>query len=383
MSSISKILCLSSGNQIQAMVEAVVQDAYECQYCDVSSLATVLSGFLPDLVLLDESVSGEAYRDSMTADLRAIPTLYLCDEQTKNLASLLRAYSAGAFDYLGYPFDKYALSNKLKVIETYEQLAKTASKLSLEPFTWEVSTDSTAYSSDTVLSFIEHTYEVNDLLGLAKALLSAALTFRLHAQVMFITAEGESFYSTDGRSLTPLERRILVENRASECCDYQDGVQLNASKISILLQPSVSNDEDLKLGALVPLFQKITKAANAKFKNLDTELALIRQTTNLVSSFEIVQSTIGNIRATLDNNRGEMSSLLHAMVSDFNHRISKLNLSETQQESLLEQMDETLRSAKLIIDKSYSSNLVFDSVIRLLKHLIDKQNELLKENQAK
>jgi hypothetical protein len=120
-------------------------------------------------------------------------------------------------------------------------------------------------------------------------------------------------------------------------------------------------------------------STDAKIKALDTEMALAEQTRNLTQSFKVVRDTLVEVGLNLQNSQHEVLGLLRNTIDELDRRIPTLGLEDDQEKYLINTLDEALQATHGIIESGENARGAFQTVCRLLDHLADRQETLLRD----
>ena len=337
----------------------------------------------PNIILLDVEmpemngyeVCSHLKENPLTAH---IPVIFLSG--LTDLQSRVSGFDAGGSDFLVKPFDERELKSKLSTIQSFikteESLRRQVKEASDTAYQAMQGTSELGIS----ISFIEASFQAKDINALARSVMDALDRLELRANLMLTSHGRSSFFSNTTLNIPPLEEELMgiIHAKGQRFTDFGSRTQINYNHAALLVKNMPIGSDD-KYGRYKDLLPTLVGLMDSKMLSIETENALIRQTQNLTESFDAVRDTLSNIGSRIKGNQNQVVSLLKDMLNELDHRIPTLGLEDDQEYYLLNRLDTTVVAAQNIIDNSEETSLAFNTVTRLLEHLIDKQNEMLAE----
>lgn len=336
----------------------------------------------PDLILLDvemPGMSGYQTCEILKCESLTHQTPIVFISANAGIRERMLGYELGAEDFIAKPFEPGELVYKLKKMTTR---LKTQQDLS-ERADMATRTAMTVMAGNSelgaVIQFVEFSYAANSCEELAQRFLRVMDSFGLSCGLLFITASGNRFFASRG-DLKPMEEELMVALHAKgqRFCDFGCRTQVNYSRIALLVKNMPLEDRD-RYGRLKDLFPSMLGAADAKVNGLDTEQAMLTQTQDLVRSFKIVETTLAEQSASLQMNQEHVVRVIHSLWGSVEAKLPTLGLDEDQESFLMTHLDGALHEARDVLENSSMLRGSFDSVMRLLKHLTDRQQRIVDE----
>ncbi len=381
-----KILSIDDDKIIHKIIRRSLDEEYELSFAESGDEGVNLANDLqPDIIILDVEMEGlNGYQVCETLkkqhNTSHIPVLFL--SSLSDLKSRIRSFEAGGADFLIKPFEKQELLSKLRTVAAFirsqEKLKEKAA------FANETAYAALRGSSDLGLTigFVEKTYHLDSIETLANTLLTTMSAFQVNVSVLIKTQDDYEYYS-NRNPLPPLEKDVLRAIHASgeRFKDFNNRTQVNFPNISMLIKNMPLEDEE-RYGRYKDVFPTILAAADAKIHIVENEMQQIERSKNLINAFDAVRRNLEIIGTQMQSNQVEVLSLLKNTFGELEVRIPHMGLDDDQEAFLNKTLDTAITSSESIIDGAAETRLAFDTIIRLMRHLMDKQNKLLMDIQA-
>ena len=381
-----KVLSIDDDKLIHKVIHRSLDEEYELSFAKSGDEGVALAvKTQPDIIILDVEMAGlngfevcEMLKNQHNTS--HIPVLFL--SSLSDLKSRIRGFEAGGADFLIKPFEKKELLFKLRTIGAF---IRSQSNLKQKA----ASANETAYaalrgSSDLGLTigFVEKTYHLNTFEALANTLLTTMSAFQVNVSLLVKGIENFQYYSNKN-PLPPLEKDVLntIFNEGMRFKDFGQRTQINFPNIAMLIKNMPLEDEQ-RYGRYKDIFPTILAAADAKIHIIRAEETQIARSKNLINAFEAVRTNLEVIGDQMNSNQEEILDLLKATYSELEIRIPKMGLDDDQEAFLNKTLDNAIASSESIVDGAGKTRLAFDTIIRLMRHLMEKQNKLLEDIQG-
>lgn len=334
----------------------------------------------PDFVLLDVEMPGmNGYEvcDKLKQQYgcRDTPILFLSSHS--GLRERMLGYEAGASDFIVKPFEAEVLLAELRLLSNFrrerEQLNKRAQTASDTAFMAMRGSSELGMA----IQFIEATYNCTDFDTIAQRFFDVTQQLSLSCALLFQTRSGKLFFSSKG-NLSPLEREVIttLHENGKRFNDFGCRTQINYPRVALLVKNMPLENREA-YGRYKDFLPTMLGSTDAKIKSLDTEMALVDQTRNLMQSFNVVRDTLVHVGENLQGTQKEVLQLLRATIDELETRIPTLGLEDDQEKYLINTLDGALQSTHGIIESGESARSAFQTVCRLLEHLSERQQKLL------
>lgn len=336
----------------------------------------------PDFVLLDVEMPGlNGYEvcDRLKHDpqTQEIPVIFLSSHA--DIRARMLGYEAGAADFLVKPFEPEELLAKLRVLgqlqkdrDALGQRAKAASDTAFMAMRG-------SSELGMAIQFIEATYNSESFDSIARHFFDVLAQLQLKGTLLFRTRNGYQYFASQNE-VPPLERDVIktLYESGNRFNDFGCRTQINYSRVALLIKNMPLNDHEA-YGRYKDFLPTMLGSTDAKIKALDTEIALADQTRNLTQSFKVVRNTLVEVGLNLQSTQHEVLGVLRDTIDQLDRRIPTLGLEDDQEKYLIDTLDEALHSTHGIIESGENARGAFQTVCRLLDHLADRQESLLRD----
>lgn len=378
-----KVLVVDDDKMVRNIICRALSDTYETITAEngLEGIDKVHSEN-PDFILLDVEMPGmNGYEvcDQLkqNPDTQNKPVLFLSSHSS--LRDRMLGYEAGATDFIVKPFETEELLAKLRLLgqfkrdrEALDQRAQSASATAFMAMRG-------SSELGLAIQFIEATYNAANFDTIARRFFDVTNQLGLNCALMFQTRSGRLFFSAKS-TVSPLEKEVIetLYDAGNRFNDFGCRTQINYSRVALLVKNMPLEDQEA-YGRYKDFLPTMLGSTDAKIKALDTELALIEQTRNLTHSFGVVRETLVQVGNNLQSTQGEVLTLLRDTIEKLDARIPTLGLEDDQEKYLITTLDGALQSTHGIIESGESARSAFQTVCRLLEHLSERQQNLLKE----
>ncbi len=336
----------------------------------------------PDIILLDVEMPGmngymvcEQLKQSEKT--RDIPVIFLSGHQTTQ--EKLLGYEAGADDFLIKPFEPDILLTKIKLLDEnqkkHEQLVREreeAQKTALVAMTG-------SSELGQILQFVEKTLPISDYNTLAEAVFNVTSILDLNCCLLFQVDPGGNFYSSDG-SNRPLEKDIMLKlSDEGRFYDFGCRTQINYRLVCLLIKNMPLEDSD-HYGRVKDLLPFLLACTDAKLQSIKARDDLRSQIETLSGTMDLVRTDLAAHAQRLQDSQEAAVKILRNLLREYDLKIPTLGLDDDQETFLLDSLDKAIDNASHQIDSSELTRQGFEGVLKLLQHVVDSQNQLMRED---
>ncbi len=381
----TKILAVDDDKISQKMIgRALAETDFKLIYADdgIQGLDRAFADN-PDIIILDVEMPGmngyevcEKLRGS--DQTRETPVIFLSSHST--LRERMQGYEVGADDYLVKPFEKDDLNAKIKILARYREEQKLLrAQIELAQKTAHIAMTGSSELGLAML-FVEKSYSFHNYNDLGLALLQICQQFELNCALMIISEEGNQWFSLD-EPIKPLEKDMLeMLDRSQRFIDFGSRTIVNFQNLSLLVRRMPLNDME-RYGRMKDLLPVLLSAVDSKINAIKADIALSRQSEELMHSFGQVRGLLYYLAKTLIANQQQSTELLQRMVTELNTDLLRMGLEDDQEAYILHRIDGAIDDARQQLDASGMLYVSFSKILATLKEISGKQG-LLQETFA-
>ena len=333
----------------------------------------------PGIILLDVELPDSngyeiCHKLRLKSEYLFTPILFISGKT--NLEERIKGYEAGGDDYITKPFETSELVAKVKAVIRQHEHKETLAEQFKEAQSTAIESMTGASELGLILQFFEKTYAINNFDQLANAIFSLLHALELKSCLYFETEQQNYFFCSDGEN-KPIEKEIMQRLRTEpRFFDFGHRTQINYPVVACLVK-NMPVEDRARYGRYKDVIPPILACANQKVLQLEMELLLQDHTMKFSESFK-------NIRMTLDDLANEMracqedgSSLLNTLFMSLEEAMPRLGLDDDQEQYLMNSIEEKINEAMEKVQNYEAIQITFDSLIRLLQHLVDNQEQLV------
>jgi DNA-binding response OmpR family regulator len=367
------------------VVQTIVRRSLESEGITVRSALNGQDGLAevnnstPDIILLDVEMPGlsgyevchQLRENPRTSD---VPVVFISSHSS--LRERMQGYEAGADDYLVKPFDPEHLMAKIRVLIKYlEQKASLEERYKLAEKTALTAMTGTS-ELGVAMDFMTKTFSYNNYETLAQGFFLATGQFGLNC-CLLIVDEGEShWFATDG-NISPLEKEMIeMAEKETRIIDFGFRTIVNYPGISLLVRNMPIEDME-RYGRTKDILPVFLQGVEAKVHALQTELALMQQSEELLRSFGRIRTDLYYLAKTLMTNQEDSAKVMHQMIHDLNLDLLRMGLEDDQEKYLLNRIEAAIEEAANRIDASTFIANSLSNVFLNLKTVTGKQQILV------
>lgn len=278
----------------------------------------------------------------------------------------IQAYEIGVNEFLNKPFDIYdfniRLSNiieireNLRLIQTQSEKASQTALLAME----------TSSELGVIMRYTDAINSMHDLNELGQALLNTCRAIGIKCSYQF-RALDETI--TQGNPLGSFDEQLINEFKTrGNILNFGSRSVFNKPLVSILTKNMPNNDPP-KYGRLKDHFQLIISATDNKLGIINTHRRLQKQQN--ASTLTIIQnshSALSNVSLEFAKLSEHIDSTMSWLKMELQHKLIALNLSEEQEQALMDMVDDTMERLAL----AYNSGVEIDNQVTQIKTFLSK-----------
>ena len=376
-----KILLIDDDSLAKKAIASALTDEYAVDMADDGDAGLMKAQtWQPQLILLDVEMPGKNGYE--VCDLlkrgeqtKSIPVIFISGHSS--LRERMLGYEVGAEDYLEKPCDKEILKAKVRRLLEVKQekdllnyQIKRAKETALEAIMG-------SSELGKAVRFVESTYSVGNYGELAQRLFEFVDDLGLKTCLMFVTTEGDKFYSQSKGDVSPLEQDLMrMLHSDSRFYDFGCRTQINYLNVSLLVKNMPLNDRE-KYGRMKDLLPFVLGATDEKVRILDTEYALRMQSSNLSRSVLAVKATLADITSSMQSNQEGITNSVRELLDELERNLPQMGLEDDQEAYIVKLVDSAFSNAVNHVDSNIALKASLDGVVRLLQFLTDEQNQIV------
>lgn len=333
----------------------------------------------PGIILLDvELPDSNGYEICHKLRLRSeflfTPILFISGKT--NLEERIKGYEAGGDDYITKPFETSELVAKVKAVIRQHEHKETLAEQFKEAQSTAIESMTGASELGLILQFFEKTYAINNFDQLANAIFSLLHALELKSCLYFETEQENYFFCSDGES-KPIEKEIMQRLRSEpRFFDFGNRTQINYPVVACLVK-NMPVEDRARYGRYKDVIPPILACANQKVLQLEMELLLQDHTMKFSESFKNIRETLDGLANEMRAGQEDGSSLLNNLFMSLEEAMPRLGLDDDQEQYLMNSIEEKINEAMEKVQNYEAIQITFDSLIRLLQHLVDNQEQLV------
>jgi DNA-binding response OmpR family regulator len=364
----------------QKFIQRALEGTLELHFAKTGSEGEdLVDEIQPDIILLDVELPDRNGYDichelRQKSEFLFTPIVFISGKS--HLEERIKGYSAGGDDYITKPFESTELVAKVKAVirqHTHKQSLlnqyKDAQTTAIESITG-------ASELGLIVQFFEKTYAINNYDQLAKAIFGLLNSLELKASLIFVADEKNHFFCSEGE-LKPMEQEIMERLREQDrFYDFGQRTQINYPVVSCLVKNMPVNDPS-RYGRMKDVIPPILACANQKVLQLEMELLLQDHTMKFSESFKNIRDTLDELAGQMREGQQDGSGLLNDLLLSLEEAMPTLGLDDDQEKYLMENVEYRVNEAMGKVQNYEAIQMTFDSLIRLLQHLVDEQHSLV------
>ena len=364
----------------QKFIQRALDGVLDLNFADTGAEGEILIDEIqPDIILLDVELPDRNGYDicheiRQKSEFLFTPVVFISG--MTDLQERIKGYSAGGDDYITKPFESAELVAKVKAV--IRQHAHKQSLISQYKDAQTTAIESMTGASELglIVQFFEKTYAINNYDQLAAAIFNLLNSLELKASLIFDAAGETHFFCSNGE-LKPIEREIMERLRIEDrFYDFGQRTQINYPVVSCLVKNMPIQDAS-RYGRYKDVIPPILACANQKVLQLEMELLLQDHTMKFSESFKNIRDTLDDLATQMRAGQQDGSSLLNDLLLSLEEAMPTLGLDDDQEKYLMENVEFRVNEAMGKVQNYEAIQMTFDSLIRLLQHLVDEQHDLV------
>lgn len=260
------------------------------------------------------------------------PLFFLVDNGAE--PDCIRAFSAGADDYVHLPISPEALAARLKRVEA--KLRDTSSMREQLNQSSQIAFQSMSMNAELgrILQFMESSFACQQFGALAELTLQSLNELGLHASLGIFHDRGLEYFYDDGVK-RPIEQEVIENSRhLGRISDFNNRTILNYPHVGLLIR-NMPLDDPLRYGIIKDHICYIGNGLEARCKAMIIERYARERTVRIQATATVLQQMIAEMeQAKLEVTRSS-SSELQNMLDALLHEFSQLCLTGPEEELLM------------------------------------------------
>ncbi len=365
----------------QEIIKEILQDDYKVELAfsgeECLKVAPIIS---PNLILLDVSMPGlDGYETckkiKATANLQDIPVIFVSAKVSKD--HKLQGYEAGGYDYITKPFEFNELTAKVKnVLDSVNEKASLQTNLQ-ESF--NTAMQAMSYSSDlgNILRFFESSHSCKTFEQLGNAIFQTTSQLSLSCALKIDTLEKPTYIS-DQNVISPLEINVFEAAVAKKKRFFHMGEKtiIYFPHISLLVR-NMPIDNEERYGTLKDTIFTLVSGAEERVKSIILESRLDSSRVQILERFSTTLQTFKDRHNELTEDN---INAIRTMISDINAALIALDLSDFQEQNIIEIIENYSTKSKKILSESFKMH---ESISRLENALDEEFQSLIEIRDTK
>ena len=333
----------------------------------------------PGIILLDVELPDSngyeiCHKLRLKSEYLFTPILFISGKT--NLEERIKGYEAGGDDYITKPFETSELVAKVKAVIRQHEHKETLAEQFKEAQSTAIESMTGASELGLILQFFEKTYAINNFDQLANAIFSLLHALELKSCLYFETEQQNYFFCSDGEN-KPIEKEIMQRLRTEpRFFDFGHRTQINYPVVACLVK-NMPVEDRARYGRYKDVIPPILACANQKVLQLEMELLLQDHTMKFSESFKNIRMTLDDLANEMRAGQEDGSSLLNTLFMSLEEAMPRLGLDDDQEQYLMNSIEEKINEAMEKVQNYEAIQITFDSLIRLLQHLVDNQEQLV------
>ena len=333
----------------------------------------------PDIILLDVEMPGmngyevcERLReDDATKDT---PIVFLSSHSS--IRERMQGYEVGADDYMVKPFEAEYLIARITILLKYkEERQALKDQYELARKTAMLAMSGTS-ELGIAMQFLEKSYSYKTFEDLSRGLFKATNQLKLNCCLRIMTDYGPQWFSSVG-FIKPLEMELIeMADHTTRFIDFGSRTIVNYQDINLLVNDMPLDDMD-RYGRLKDLMPFLLSGVYAKANILKTEIALLDQSRELLSSFSKIRTSLYHLVQSLLANQNESTEVLRKMIRELSMDLLRMGLDDDQEEYLLDRIDHSVEQASNQIDARDDIRKTFAVILPQLQSITRQQHVLV------
>ena len=343
-----KVLVVDDEIEIVDLVSSSLSQKFDVTgVSDPDAVMNVFAEKEFDLVILDINlgpITGYDLCGTMRSVSQHTPVVFLSSLTGEQ--DVVRAYEVGGFDFICKPFRPRELQEKIcKLISFYGEFNSVRES---NDASQQVALDAMSLASKygMIVSFLDTNVETQDIAALMASLDETCQGLGLHHATICYDDNGHQIHS----SATPIEEKfIALVREQGRIVDHHQRSIFSAGHVSILIR-NMPLEDPSQYGIIKDIFAPLVTGANSRVKSIFLTEALASARDDVINASQVMDQA-------LSKQSSQLTTMISEYLSDIQSTLMILELSESQEEYLLSQADEHMKSiVELVSDQSITQN---------------------------
>lgn len=274
----------------------------------------------------------------------------------------IRAFSAGADDYVHLPISPEALAARLKRVEV--KLRDTSSMREQLSQSSQIAFQSMSMNAELgrILQYMESSFACQQFDALAALTLQILNELGLHASLGVFHDRGLEYFYDDGIK-RPIEQEVIENSRhLGRISDFGSRTILNYPHFGLLIR-NMPVDDPLRYGILKDHICYIGNGLEARCQAMITERYARERAIRIQATATVLQQMIAEMeQAKLEVTRSSTSEL-QTMLDALYHEFSQLCLTGTEEEVLMRLLTESSDRLHALFRNAAEQDQQFQSLL--------------------
>jgi DNA-binding response OmpR family regulator len=313
----------------------------------------------PDIILLDIMMPGMdglktcefIRRGAHGQDIYTIFVSARNDAETR-----LAAYDAGGDDFMLKPLSAAEIRHKVEIaLRTRQEVSDLRRNLS-DTMNMAMTALSTSGEMGVILHFFSRSFSCQTMESLAGAILDGLGSYGLSASVQ-LKYEGGPLTLNSERRCSLIEQELLTSlaHDTRRIFDYGSRTVVNFPHVSVLIKNMPLDDEE-RYGRMKDNAALLIEGAEHRIQALANELAVRRRQQRLAAALRTAQGDLAEIRSEYKENHAEVAATLSTLERQVEASFSRLDMTESQESSLLAVVQPLSRKAYALEEKAMKND---------------------------
>ena len=364
----------------QKYIQRALNSVVELQFADTgASGMALIAEAQPDLIILDVELP-DANGYDLCHEIRHkseyifTPILFISGHTS--LDERIKGYSSGGDDYITKPFESSEVVAKVKALIRQHEHKVDLKNQFKEAQSTAIESMTGASELGLIVQFFEKTYSINNFDQLAQSIFQILRSLELKTCLLFETKQQSYFFCSEPNS-KPIEREIMTRLREEDrFFDFGQRTQINYPVVACLVKNMPIEDRS-RYGRYKDVIPPILACANQKVLQLEMELLLQDHTLKFSESFKDIRNTLDTLSLQMREGQEDGSTLMNNLMLSLEKAMPTLGLDEDQEQFLMGSIESKVTEAMDKVHSYETMQMTFDSLIRLLQHLVDEQENLV------
>lgn len=285
---------------------------------------------------------------------------------------IMKGFELGGSDYVVKPLSPEILLNKVRrlIADKAQKLAlkqemEMASKVAMMAM-------SSSGELSVILEFLRNSFKSKSVDELAVLITNSLIGFEIQASYEIRIAEQKYHFSTSG-DVPPIEKELLnrIANMAERMVEKGQRLFLNHGQISLLIKNLAKHDEE-KVGRLRDYLAILAEGASEKAETIMQQMqAAALRSESMTALIEEANDSLAYIHKTQQDIEKQNVALLDDLVAGVEEAFVGLELSDEQEESILNLLNEAQDKSTALFHKNVELETKMESIVARFKQFIN------------